>query len=141
MCPPTLTPPLSLPGGRGGRTSLSPARGRGQGEGARWTCSLADGPASAASPALRDGDRRGLRRREAVVARPRERERAALGGDGRERDERVRGDGGVQLGAEDLDAVVRAHELADEVARDRGAPLRAAIAGLHDVGDQRLDLD
>src|SRR5439155_1674588 len=95
----------------------------------------------AESPHLVDGDGDRLRLREAAVTGPLERERAALGGDRRERDERVRGDRRMELRAEDLRAVVGAHECSDDVARDGAAELSAAIAGLHRVRDQGLDLD
>src|SRR5438045_3755499 len=88
-----------------------------------------------------DGDLGRLRHREAVVARPLEREGAALGGDRREGDERVRGDRRMELGAEDLGTVVGADEGPDDVARNRDAELRPAIARLHRVRDERLDLD
>src|SRR6266446_9611282 len=91
--------------------------------------------------ALLDGDAGGFRHRDAVVTRPLEGEGAALDGDGGERDERVRGDGRMQIGAEDLGAVVGGDEAPDDVARDRDPELGAAIAGLHHVRDQGLDLD
>src|SRR5688572_13913112 len=90
---------------------------------------------------LLDNDLRGLRDREAVVAGPLERQRAALRRDRREGDERIRGDRRMQLRAEDLDTVVGAHEEPDDVARDRRAELGAAVTRLHRVRDQRLDLD
>ena len=49
-----------------------------------------------------------LGRGEAVVAGPVERDRAALGRDRVERDERIGGDRRIELGAEDLLAVVGA---------------------------------
>src|SRR5207245_8759250 len=88
-----------------------------------------------------DRDGGGLGRREAVVAGPLEREGSALGGDGREDEERIGGDRRMELGPEDLRAVVGAHEQPDDVARDPRAELAAAIPGLHRVGDQGLDLD
>src|SRR5262245_46703817 len=90
---------------------------------------------------LLDNDGGRLRRREAVVPGPLEGDGAALRGHGREGEERVGGDGGVQLGAEDLGAVVGAHEEPDDVAGDRGADLAPAVPGLHGMRDQGLDLD
>src|SRR5580658_3702072 len=78
---------------------------------------------------------------EAVVAGPLERDCAAFGRDGRESDERVGGDRRIEIGAEDLLAVVRAGELGDDVARDRLADVVAPESGFHEVRDQRLDLD
>ena len=48
---------------------------------------------------------------------------------------------GNSVGAEDLLAVVGAGEQIDDVARDRVAGVRMAVAGLHHVRDQCLDLD
>src|SRR5687768_7263562 len=58
-----------------------------------------------------------------------------------EGDERIRRDRGVQIGAQDLDAVVGADERADDVARNELAELRAAKAGLHRVPGEGADLD
>src|SRR5919198_2372991 len=77
----------------------------------------------------------------AVVARPRELQRAALGGHGGESDERIRRDGLTQLRPEDFDAIKAADELGDDVARYELARLGAAKAGLHDVLREGLDLD
>ena len=66
-----------------------------------------------------DRDLGRLGRREAVVAGPGERDGAALGRDRGERDERIGGDRGIELGAEDLLAVIGADEVGDDVARDR----------------------
>src|SRR3981081_4299180 len=78
---------------------------------------------------------------EAVVAVPLERDRAAFGRHRVEGDEGVGGDRRVEVGAENFLAVVAAGELGDDVARDRLAHVVVAVAGLHDVRDQRLDLD
>src|ERR1700730_12047939 len=78
---------------------------------------------------------------EAVVAGPLERDRAAFGRHRVEGDERIGGDRRVKVGAENLLAVVAAGELRDDVARDRLAHVVVTVAGLHDVRDQRLDLD
>src|SRR3981081_140264 len=78
---------------------------------------------------------------EAVVAGPLERDRSACARHRVEGDEGMGGDCGVEVGAEKLLAVVAAGELGDDVARDRLAHVVVAIAGLHDVRDQRLDLD
>src|SRR5262245_20319853 len=91
--------------------------------------------------ALVDGDGDRLGHREAIVARPLERDGAALDGDRPEREERIGRDRRVEVGAEDLRPVVRAHEAADDVAWDGRAELASPIAGLHRMGDQRLDLD
>src|SRR5262245_30503357 len=91
--------------------------------------------------ALVDGDGDRLGHREAIVARPLERDGSALDGGRPEREERIGGDRRMKVGAEDLRPVVPAHETADDVARNGGAELASAIAGLHWVGDQRLDLD
>ena len=53
----------------------------------------------------------------------------------------IRGDRRMEVGAEDLHAVVGAHEAGDDVARDRFAQLRAAKARLHRVLDQCPDLE
>lgn len=58
---------------------------------------------------------------------------AALFGDGEERDERIGGDRRIEPGAE--------YQPLDDVARDRLAGHADAVAGLHNVGDHRLDLD
>src|SRR5687767_16026987 len=47
----------------------------------------------------------------------------------------------MQVGAEDLDAVVGADEGADDVARNELAELRAAKAGFHRVAGEGADLD
>src|SRR6185436_10030761 len=78
---------------------------------------------------------------EVVVAAPAEFQRAALGGDGAEAEQRVGGDRRVQVGAEHLDAVVAADEARDDVARHQLAGLGAAETGLHAVTGQRADLD
>ena len=65
-----------------------------------------------------DGDRRRGCLREAVIAGPIEFQRAALGRDREERDERVGGDRRIELGAENLLAVIGADEIRDDVARD-----------------------
>src|SRR5882724_9534488 len=88
-----------------------------------------------------DRDFRGGVLREAVVAGPPEREAAALGCHGMEGDEWIGGDGLVERGLEDLLAVVGADERGDDVARDWSADVVVAETGLHDVRDQRLDLD
>src|SRR5262249_1247494 len=88
-----------------------------------------------------DLDRRDLGHGIAVVAVPPELERAALGRDGGEGDQRIRGDRGMQVDAAHLDTVVGAGEGADDVARDDLAVLRAPEAGLHRVLSERLDLD
>src|SRR4030095_15451685 len=80
-----------------------------------------------------DRDRRRLRRFVSVVAGPLELERAALGGDGGEGEQRIGRHRRVQLGAEHFDAVIGADEPSDDVARDELARLRAPEAGLHDV--------
>src|SRR5262249_35051864 len=77
----------------------------------------------------------------AAVVSPFELQRPALGHHREEGDERVRGDRLVQVGAEDLGAVVGAHEQVDDVARDSDAGLVAPVSGFHDMRDQRLDLD
>src|SRR5712692_7074744 len=112
------------------------------------------GPAITGSPACAGDDGRGLllstsfdhdigalRTRLAVVVRPGKLDRAALCGDGEKRDERVGGDRRMQVGAKNLLAVIAAYEGADDVARDRGAGHGVAVAGLHRMRDQRLDLD
>src|SRR5580704_1014219 len=87
------------------------------------------------------GDHGGLHLRRAVLVGPGERQRAAFGSDGEERDERIGGNGGIKLGAEHFLAVIGADEVVDDVARDRLAGNADAVAGLHHVRDQRLDLD
>src|SRR6202521_4964955 len=77
----------------------------------------------------------------AVIVGPFEFQRPALGRHREESDERVRGDRLMQVGAEDFRAVIGAHEQVDDVARDGGAGFVAPVSGLHDVRDQRLDLD
>src|SRR5260370_16401665 len=47
----------------------------------------------------------------------------------------------MQVGAEDLGAVVGAYKQIDNIARDRDAGFVAPISGLHHMRDQRLDLD
>src|SRR5262245_34963203 len=91
--------------------------------------------------ALFDGDGRGFRRRKPVVPAPFELELAALGRDRRERQEGVGGDRREQLGAENLLSVIGADEQIDDVARQHIAGAVGAVAGLHHMGDQRLDLD
>src|SRR3984957_16159028 len=93
------------------------------------------------SPGSFHGDRGGLHLRRAVLVGPGERQRAALGGDGEERDVGIGGDGGIKLGAEHFLAIIGADEVVDDVARDRRAGDAVAIAGLHHMRDQRLDLD
>src|SRR5215813_13231569 len=87
------------------------------------------------------GDLRGAGLVEAVVACPLEVDRAALGRRREEADERIRGDCRMEVGAEDLLAVIGAPEGRDDVARDRLADIVMPEAGFHDVRDQRLDLD
>src|SRR5262249_45802287 len=77
----------------------------------------------------------------AVVVRPREVERAGLACRDEERDVRVGGDRRRQLGAEHLLAVVGAGELVEDLARDHLAGGVAALAGLHDMGDEGLHFD
>src|SRR5262249_40072823 len=55
--------------------------------------------------------------------------------------ERIGGDRREEIGAEDLLAVVAGDEARDDVAWDRLADVVVTEAGLHDVRDQRLDLD
>src|SRR5208282_6445110 len=64
----------------------------------------------------------------ALVIGPFELELSALGCRREKADEGVRGNGGVQVGAEDLLAIIGAHERIDDVARHHGADFVAAIA-------------
>src|SRR5690242_12734037 len=82
-----------------------------------------------------------LRHRLPVVGRPGQLDDAALAGEREEGDERVGGDGGVEIGAEHLLAVIAGDESVDDVARNGRAVGVVAVAGLHRVRDQRLDLD
>src|SRR5580700_8705206 len=93
------------------------------------------------SPGSFHGDRGGLHLRRAVLVGPGERQRAAFGGDGEERDVGIGGDGRIKRGVEHFLAIIGADEVVDDVARDRCAGDADAIAGLHHVRDQRLDLD
>src|SRR6185436_19999014 len=77
----------------------------------------------------------------AVVAAPAEFQRAALGGGGGDEEKRIRRHRRVQLGAEHFDAVVAAHQAADDVARDQLAELRAAKTRFHWVAGEGADLD
>src|SRR5438552_6634378 len=77
----------------------------------------------------------------AVVAGPPEFDGAALGGDRVEGDERVGGNRWMQLGAENLLAVVGGDEVRDDVARDDGPHVGIAEPRLHRMRDQRLDSD
>src|ERR1700727_1342936 len=113
--------------------SSSPQRGRG---GARGLGAAS--PRHVTAPRSFHGDGGGLHLRRAVLVGPGERERAAFGGGGEERDERIGGDGGIKLGAEHFLAVIGADEVVDDVARDRLAGDADAIAGLPHVRDQRL---
>src|SRR5262249_55925663 len=76
-----------------------------------------------------------------VVVGPAELHRAALRRHREKSDERVCRNGLVQVGAEDLGAVVGAHEQVDDIARNWGSGFAAPISGFHHVRDQRLDLD
>src|SRR5580693_9492773 len=87
----------------------------------------------------RDGRRLGLR--EAVVARPFELDRSGRGRHREEGQERIGGDRRREIGAEYLLAVVAAHESGDDVARNERTVEADPKAGLHRMGDQRLDLD
>src|SRR6266849_1027277 len=87
---------------------------------------------------------RDLRRRRLnlpIVVGPAELQRPALRRHREEGDERVRRDGLMQIGAEDLRAVVGAHEQIDDIARNCDAGFVAPISGFHHMRDQRLDLD
>src|SRR5664280_3691512 len=77
----------------------------------------------------------------AVVAGPFEFQRAAFGGHCEESDERISGDSGREVGAEDLLAIVAAREKRHDVAPDARADGRIAVAGFHDVSYQCLDLE
>src|SRR5205085_2408776 len=78
--------------------------------------------------------------RKAVVALPRELQRTAFRGDGEEADIRIGGHRLMQLSAEYLLAVIAANEFANNVARDHLAIRTGAIAGFHDMRDQRAYL-
>src|SRR5215475_9052568 len=67
--------------------------------------------------------------REAVVAGPLELECATVRGHGRESDERIGGDCGIKLRAEDLLAIICRNEAGDDIARDGHARLGVAEAG------------
>src|SRR5690606_22072419 len=58
-----------------------------------------------------------------------------------EGDEGIGGNRGEELRREHLLTVVAADEAGDDVARDRRAGGARAVAGLHGVGDHRLDLN
>src|SRR5882724_5174317 len=88
-----------------------------------------------------DSDVRSLGLREAVVAGPLELDRAARSRDREERDEGIGRDRREEVCAEYFQPVIGAHELGDDVARDRLAHIVVPIAGLHLVRDQRLDRD
>src|SRR5262245_4558541 len=98
-------------------------------------------PKAARASVSFDGDVGSLGLRETVVAGPLELDRAARGRDCEERDERIGGDRREQIGAEYFQSVIGAHELGDDVARDRLADIVVPVAGLHLVRDQRLDRD
>src|SRR5215470_9395735 len=76
-----------------------------------------------------------------IVVGPAKLQRSALRRHREEGDERVRGDRLMQVGAENLRAVVGAHEQIDDIARDRRPGFVAPISGFHHMRDQRLDLD
>src|SRR5690348_7030894 len=84
---------------------------------------------------------RGLALLETAVAGPLEHDGSALLRDREEGDERIRGNRRGEGRAEDLGAVIGAEQFGDDVARDHLALIGAAEARLHDVRDQRLDLD
>src|SRR6266849_879576 len=76
-----------------------------------------------------------------IVVGPAELQRPALRRHREEGDERVRRDRLMQVGAEDLCAVVGAHEQIDDITRNCDAGFVAPIPGFHHMRDQRLDLD
>src|ERR1700722_3104820 len=82
-----------------------------------------------------------FRRHGAVVVEPGEAEGAAFGHPRRELDVGVGRDRRLEVDAEHELVVERGGELVDDLARDELAALVLAKAGLHDVGDQRPDLD
>src|SRR6516225_10085204 len=88
-------------------------------------------------------DRNGCRGRfrKSVVADPFEIEFSAFGRNGEESDERVGGNRRKQIGAENLLAIIAAGEARDDIARYNLARGGVAVASLHDVRHQRLDLD
>src|ERR1041384_4744049 len=68
-------------------------------------------------------------------------ERPPLRRHGGEAEQRIGGHGGMQLGAEYFDAVVRADELRGDVSRDQLPRLRAPEPGFHGVAGEGPDLD
>src|SRR4029453_19357424 len=77
----------------------------------------------------------------AFIARPAETDLAALGRHCEERHERIGGDRRREIHAEDLGAVPARGKALDDVARNDAAVGAGPEAGLHDMQDQRLELD
>src|SRR4051812_28770561 len=98
-------------------------------------------PPGCARTASLDRDLGGVGGLEAAVAGPAEHQRAAFQSGREKRQKRVGRDRRRQFGAKHLLTIIGAGKQPDDVARDHRAVRTDAVAGLHWVRDQRLDLD